>query len=214
MHWVDRGPEPDGLEAVRSQYTPRWVEYYRDGMGARPSDTRWLDFVSELRGVFFDLCSYCEEVTRGEVEHFRPKSRFPESVYEWSNWTLACRDCNHAKLNKWPPRGYVDPCARSRSARPENFFDFDTLTGEVIPKAGLSTTRREKAQRMIVDLRLNEHQHLKSRLLWLRVVAQGFVDDPRDDPDRVFMELVSARTTQFSSITRAWMFEQGFSLAF
>ena len=26
MHWVNRGPEPEGLEPIKNQYTPRWVK--------------------------------------------------------------------------------------------------------------------------------------------------------------------------------------------
>ena len=155
MHWVRRGPEPPGLASVRSRYTPRWVAHYRDRTGPRPGDSRWRDFHDELRRGFSGICGYCEETSRGEVDHFRPKSRFPELVYEWSNWVLACHDCNHAKGDQWPPGGYADPCARSRSARPEGFFDFDVVTGEMVPRTGLSRARRAKALRTIGSLSPN-----------------------------------------------------------
>ena len=119
MHWVDRGPEPASLSQVRERYTPRWIAYYRDDVGARPTDSYWRDFHDDLSQVFFNLCAYCEEICRGEVDHFRPKSRFPEQVYQWSNWVLACHDCNLWKSDKWPTGGYVDPCAKTAAARPE-----------------------------------------------------------------------------------------------
>ena len=105
MHWVDRGPEPSRLGEIRSRYTPRWVEHYREGVGSRPTDSRWRDFIVELREAFGDICGYCESICRGEVDHFRPKVRFPELAYEWSNWVFAWHDCNHAKWNNWPERG-------------------------------------------------------------------------------------------------------------
>lgn len=37
--------------------------------------------LKDVRTVFFGLCAYCEELCKDEVEHFRPKSRFPERVY-------------------------------------------------------------------------------------------------------------------------------------
>lgn len=171
MHCVDRGQEPEGLQPVRSHYTPRWVEHYRNGTGSKPSDSRWRDFHDDLGGVFFGLCAYCEESCRGEIEHFRPKSRFPQLVYDWSNWVFACHDCNHAKSERWPPRWYVDPCARSRSALPEQFFTFDSLTGEVIPRESLSPVRRKKAMQMIDDLRLNDLHHLRKRRTWIWLVS-------------------------------------------
>ena len=51
MHWVDRGPEPAGLEAVRTRYTPRWVDYFQ-GKGSKPSDSHWRDFRGDLCRAF------------------------------------------------------------------------------------------------------------------------------------------------------------------
>ena len=161
MHWVDRGDEPTGLVGVRARYTPGWVNYYSLGGGTKPNDSRWTSFKGDLERVFAGLCAYCENACRGEVDHFQPKSIFPERVYDWANWLLSCHDCNHAKGDKWPTGGYVDPCATS--PRPESFFDFDTLTGEIVPKEGLGSTRRRVAQTMIDDLKLNEHHHLRNR---------------------------------------------------
>ena len=212
MHWVDRGPEPDGLEGIRRRYTPAWIAFYKKGVGSRPTDSRWIEFRPDLMRIFSNLCAYCEADCKGEVDHFRPKSRFPELVYEWSNWLFACHDCNHAKLFKWPARGYVDPCANSESARPEHFFEFDTLTGEILPKVSLSQTRRRKAQNTISDLGLNDHHHLRKRLQWLYFVDKIFTGDPDvGGPNLrgIRANLVSI-TTQYSSVTRSWLTEKGY----
>jgi hypothetical protein len=37
-------------------------------------------------------------------------------------------------------------------ARPERFFDFDTLTGEILVKGGVSQAQHSKAMRTITDL--------------------------------------------------------------
>ena len=157
MHKVDRGPEPAGLPAVRQRYTPRWVSYYRNDRGSKPSDSKWRSFHKNLSGVFASLCGYCEERCPGDVDHFRPKSKFPERVYAWGNWVLACHTCNHEKTRDLPPGGYVDPCAKSKPACPESFFVFDTKTCEILPKSGLTAARRRRAQQMINDLKLNAY---------------------------------------------------------
>ena len=211
MHWVDRGPDPEGLERIQARYTPRWLRYYGSGDGEKPSDSRWREFSGDLADAFNGLCAYCEEICRGEVDHFRPKSRYPDLVYSWSNWLFACHDCNHAKLDKWPPRGYVDPCARSRGARPEHFFSFDILTGEILPTEGLSRARHRKAQGTIDDLRLNEWHHLRKRLLWLQLISAIIPGDPAEmtaesEEERAHL---ASRTTPHSSITRRWLSERG-----
>ena len=214
MHWVDRGPEPVGLEPLRSRYTPRWVDHYRNRVGERPpSDSRWRDFHQDLREVFAGICAYCEEADKGEIDHFRPKSRFPELTYEWSNWLFACHNCNSAKREKWPAGGYVNPCASSIPARPENFFDFDTVACTIIPRAGLSRARREKATRTIQDLQLNAPHHLQWRQTLLVAIAKVLSEDPSLNAATIgFLNDYSGRTSPLSSIVRAFLAEQGIAL--
>jgi uncharacterized protein (TIGR02646 family) len=212
MHTVTRGPEPGGLGAVRDEYTPRWVQHYREGTGSKPSDSKWCEFHTDVSNVFFGICGYCERECKGEVDHFRPKSRFPERVYEWKNWVLACHACNNMKGGKWPVGGYVDPCAKSRNARPEAYFDFDTTTGEILPTANLSAARRRKAEQMIADLRLNAYHRLKERVQRLRVVSGALDDRHANDPRaRRFVKLVASRKARLSTITRTWLKEQGYT---
>ena len=52
---------------------------------------------------------------------------------------------NGTRVQQRPPVGYVDPCARSRTAAfPERFFTYDTVTGEILPKEDLSPGRYRK----------------------------------------------------------------------
>jgi 5-methylcytosine-specific restriction endonuclease McrA len=50
-------------------------------------------------------CMYCESkithVYFGDVEHIRPKSRFPEARLDHDNLGLACAICNNAKGEFW-----------------------------------------------------------------------------------------------------------------
>ena len=212
MHWVNRGPEPEGLEFIRNQYTPRWVKYYPSKEGAKPGDSRWRDFQGDLEKVFCGLCAYCETLDKGEVDHFRPKSRFPKLVYEWENWVFACHNCNHAKGDKWPSGGYVDPCAKSKSARPENFCDFDAVTGEIVPKQGLSQARSHKAQRMIDDLHLNDRHHLQRRIdkavsISLNLRHSLELNSTFDN----WLKIQAARSTELSSVARSVMSQFDYS---
>ena len=211
MHWVDRGPEPERLAGIQTRYTPRWVGYYRCDDGNKPSDSRWREFSQDLADAFGALCAYCEKRCRGEVDHFRPKNRYPNLVYSWDNWLFACHDCNHAKRERWPPWGYVDPCARSRPARPERFFTFDAVTGEILPKEGLTLGRRRKAQTMIDDLRLNEWHHLKNRLEWLQLMSAIIPENAAEltVEQEELRAHYSSRLTPYSSVTRHWLSKRG-----
>lgn len=205
MHWVDRGPAPAELAAIHQRYGRTWVRYYRYNVGKIPSDSRWRHFIDILKLRFYGLCGYCEEVCKGEVDHFRPKNASPELVYKWTNWILACHDCNHAKGRVWPSTGYVDPCARSRGARPEKFFDFDIVSGTIIPASGLTSRRHEKAVTTIENLRLNEFHHVRKRLFWLKMLSLILQRLGQSDPRFLnIIEEYSSKETEYSSLTRAW----------
>ncbi|WP_240358295.1 hypothetical protein [Myxococcus vastator] len=42
-------------------------------------------------------CAYCEDSVADQVEHFRPKSLYPECVFAWMNYLYACSTCNLRK---------------------------------------------------------------------------------------------------------------------
>ena len=213
MHYVNRRAEPKGLQSYRDRYTPGWVNHYARENGAKPSDSHWRKFHGLIEKNFFGLCGYCETACRGEVDHFRPKNRFPKLVYEWSNWVFSCHDCNHSKGRKWPDGGYIDPCARIRSSRPEKFFEFDLISCEIIPRNGLTPRHQQKAKKMIDDLHLNDFHHLKARLQWITVVSQVLNNEDKGDPDHEnFIQLVSSRDRQFSSVTRVLLADLGYSV--
>ena len=72
-----------------------------------------------------DYCSYCEVCLHGSiaVEHVRPKKPQPALEREWTNFLLACDNCNSTKSNKdvdlahyfWPDRDNTAARFRLRS---------------------------------------------------------------------------------------------------
>ena len=202
MRWIDRGPEPSGVQGYARQFTPGWVEYFRDRVGERPGDSHWREFRELLGGRSGNICWYCErrclrdadEAGRAPtVDHFRPLSRYPELAYAWSNWIFSCRRCNgENKQDKWPASGYVDPSAADAQDRPERHFDYDADTGEIIPMPGLSSEARERVLRTIDDLGLNKVDVRFYRLDWTR----RFIADWRALPisDRTAFAEFSTRT--------------------
>ena len=67
--------------------------------------------------------------------------------------------------------------AASESCRPENYFTFDTETGEIVPLHDLDQARYEKAITMIDDLNLNGEEHMKRRDRLLKALAAIMPDD-------------------------------------
>lgn len=95
----------------RRQQPPMYADYRR--------------YKPHLRVDFRFRCCYCSihesnwgDETHFAVEHFRPKSAFPELETEYSNLYYACNRCNGYKGDKWPSA--VDLAAGLR------FFDLCT----------------------------------------------------------------------------------------
>ena len=162
MRWIDRGPEPGGVQEYGRRFTQGWVRYFQDGLGERPKDSHWREFRKVLSSRSGNVCWYCERLCFRDtedggkvptVDHFKPLSSYPRLAYKWRNWIFSCRRCNgENKGDKWPALGYVDPSAADEQDRPGRHFDYDADTGEIIPRSGLPTEARERALQTIDDL--------------------------------------------------------------
>ena len=207
MHWVDRGPEPSALAPLRARETPAWVRFYVHQEGSRPNTYHWRPFRNKLKLPFHGLCAYCEEIDPGEVDHFRPKSKFPVEVYVWENWLFSCHACNQAKREQWPTLGYVDPCALNVTDRPEHYFSFCIGSGRIIARQGISDTERCRAKRMINDLKLNEWYHIRERKTW--ICALNELPEPLLGPLLASVQRRARRCQPLSSVTRVWLAQHG-----
>lgn len=72
-------------------------------------DTKPKATFSEVRAVLKrmasgrDRCMYCEDSEGTDIEHFWPKSTYPDKAFSWSNYLLACSHCNsNHKRVKFP----------------------------------------------------------------------------------------------------------------
>ena len=210
MRWIDRGPEPGGVQEYHLMFTQGWVEYFSAGAGGRPDDSYWREFRGMLGDRSAGNCWYCvrrclREADGGEraptVDHFRPLSRFPELAYRWSNWIFSCYRCNSEhKEDRWPDTGYVDPSAIDEEERPERYFDYDSDTGEIIPMHGLTSEGRERAQRSIDDLGLNKLDVRFYRLEWTRRFIEDWQALPIEDRS-AFVDFATRNGNEFLGIT-------------
>ena len=210
MRWIDRGPEPSGVRRYDRRFTQGWVRYFRDRVGERPKDSNWREFRELLGSRSGGLCWYCERLCFREteeggrvptVDHFKPLRHFPDLAYSWGNWLFSCRRCNgDYKGNKWPASGYVDPSADDEQDRPEQHFDYDAQTGEIVPKSSLTPEARKKALRTIDDLGLNKVDVRNYRLNWTR----GFTEDWKALPPEergAFAEFSTRKGVEFAGAT-------------
>jgi uncharacterized protein (TIGR02646 family) len=62
------------------------------------TDYKYPENKTALKESSYGKCMYCESIIShidyGDVEHIRPKSKFPEETYNWDNLGYACSKCN------------------------------------------------------------------------------------------------------------------------
>lgn len=119
-----------------------------------------------------ERCMFCSGSEASDLEHYRPKSKFPAEAMRWENFLWACTACNRAKRDRFPP----DTEAGGRIINPVEddpwaflFIDeFGLLTAAFDPgrgtfdERGLSTIRVLKLNReALTDSRKSRLDDLK-----------------------------------------------------
>ncbi|GMU87563.1 MAG: hypothetical protein AMXMBFR48_28040 [Ignavibacteriales bacterium] len=133
-----------------------------------------------LLEMFHGKCGFCESkitnVDFGDIEHFKPKSIFPELAVTWENLLLSCKKCNGSsqKSDHWPGAREGGPLVNPCEENPDKFFEFvydkKTRVSFVKPK-----NKRAKVSEQIYGL--NKTSLLQDRSDFIRkliVVAYNY----------------------------------------
>jgi uncharacterized protein (TIGR02646 family) len=62
----------------------------------------------EIREVLREMasgverCMYCEDSKGIAIDHFWPKTQYPDRAFDWLNYLLACTTCNSLKRQQFP----------------------------------------------------------------------------------------------------------------
>jgi uncharacterized protein (TIGR02646 family) len=83
----------------------------------------------------YGKCSFCEchpaEGGYLQVEHFHPKSIYPDMTFDWKNLLPACGPCNTSKSSHDTA---IEPLINPYEVDPAEYFDFEGIS--VIAKTG------------------------------------------------------------------------------
>jgi uncharacterized protein (TIGR02646 family) len=119
-----------------------------------------------LKLMFSDKCAYCESkithIAYGEIEHYKPKSKYPNLCFEWDNMVFSCTICNGTthKGDKFPLVNEGGPIINLVDENPDHFFKFDydkqTSQALIIPL-------NERAKTTLNIFKFNDRQELIER---------------------------------------------------
>lgn len=82
-----------------------------------------------------ERCMYCLDSHGTDIDHFWPKSPYPEKMFSWPNLLLSCTECGRLKSDMFPLAAdgsplLVDPTAEN----PWLHLDFDPQTGNMVSR--------------------------------------------------------------------------------
>ncbi|MEX2411699.1 MAG: HNH endonuclease [Candidatus Paceibacterota bacterium] len=105
---IEKSNKPQILEQREVEWTKEYLkEFSETGKVPKNSTNRYGhdDIRSTLTTDSFNKCMYCESnishISYPNVEHIKPKSKYPDVTYDWDNLGLACQKCNTTKGTKF-----------------------------------------------------------------------------------------------------------------
>ena len=129
----------------------------------------WGRHKKPIAGISDWQCAYCEcsmnSPRVGQVEHFKPKSRFPLAAYDWDNYVLACGGCNGPKGDNWPDVGqYVRPDDSSYDPTLHFTFKGDGDVDSLSPDAARTILDFELRRELLIRDRKIAIDHLRRQI--------------------------------------------------
>ena len=120
----------------------------------------WKTILRDLHAAYGGICAYtCHwmayDVGSDTVEHFRPKSAYPNLAYEWTNYRLVCSRMN-ARKGRF--EDVIDPFDVTPGMFTLHFPSLNVVTG-----SNLTNTQRTLVETTIRRLRLNDPRSIDTR---------------------------------------------------
>jgi len=137
MHKVNRITQPKILSDNYEKWTSELIEQIalNNGDYSKVNDKyknqyNQREIKESLKNMYNGCCCYCEGsislVSYGAIEHFKPKSLYPELSFVWDNLHYCCEICNTTyKKSQWNDL-LLDPSKDDISL----YLSFNIHTGE------------------------------------------------------------------------------------
>ena len=92
-----------------------------------------LDTLRQMMGER-QRCMYCLDSHATDIEHFWPKTPYPQRMFVWLNLLLCCAECGRFKGDRFPLADGVPLLVDPTAEDPWDHLDFDPTTGNVVAR--------------------------------------------------------------------------------
>lgn len=169
MHRVQRNKGPLKL----SKKDKEWKNSLKLDSSLKPNWEKFSKTVVKketivmLEEMYKGCCCYCESKIKStsypEIEHFKPKSKYPELCFDYNNLHYSCKRCNIAKGSY-----YSDDIISPSDENPEEYIRY-------IGELAVSTDNNKRGITMIDVIKLNERSDLKDeRIKYLNEFSKNY----------------------------------------
>ncbi|ART83794.1 HNH endonuclease [Oceanisphaera profunda] len=139
---LERANEPEILIDNKAKWTSDLLTAVRDNGGYKKIPAKDKEKLityyrhQAIKDSLFpsseNKCAFCEckpsEGGNIEVEHFEPKSIYPDKTFEWTNFLPCCRRCNGDKSDH---DTVVEPILNPYDENPSNVFFYEDIQMKV-----------------------------------------------------------------------------------
>jgi len=163
--------EPKNFEKKVRQPGKKWLA--KRSVENTEVKNYWSKVKEEIYESYSGICAYyAEKIHRStsfhQIDHFLPKSKFPDLAYEWSNYRLSSETANR---RKWDFEDVLDPFTIEHDT-----FRLWLHSGEVTLNPNLDSTLRLQAETTMQRLQLNHEDLKRSRCDAFNKFSSGRID--------------------------------------
>jgi len=165
--------EPTGFDQNVRRRGAAYLKATPGHKNFKPGHDYWKWASNELFVAYGRICAYtCWYMPLiGTLDHYLPKSKYPELAYEWSNYRLALHRMN---MNKSDSTEVVDPFA----VQP-GWFALDFPSCLVVPGPNIGAPIEAQVRKTIDILKLNIDDNLVQERCNLMVdFSKGYIALP------------------------------------
>ncbi|MBN1067556.1 TIGR02646 family protein [Clostridium botulinum] len=169
MHKVKRNKAP--LKLIEKD--KKWRDLLKEDVNLQPD---WAEFsktvakketIAALEEMYKGCCCYCESKIKStsypEIEHFKPKIKYPKLCFNYKNLHYSCKRCNIAKGSV-----YNEKLINPSDENPEEYIRY-------IGELAVSIDNNERGIEMINLVKLNERLDLKEeRIRYLNEFSKNY----------------------------------------
>lgn len=140
------------------------LDIEREWKVARRTKTAGL-LLQELRRMTGarERCMYCVDSHGCDIEHFRPKAKFPRLAFRWRNLLLCCTECGRLKGSQFPMAKGLPLLIDPSTEDPWEYLDFDPDTGGLTARFDLHANEwSPKGAKTVEVLRLDRREVLEN----------------------------------------------------